>query len=143
MKARVPPRASTLSLAQGGTALECHAASVLQEPDIMKIWGLVLASAFGLCRVMPRSCISAKAFRQIATPVTACNFQLPRFQPHRLVAECIATMACISWNKEAIFPRSDRMLPLVGQTPLSLPFRALSDTLSPRYARHPLHDAAS
>ncbi len=102
-------------------------------------------------RLRPSACAASCPDRVLARrPVSGllrqlqrATFSPPRFQPHRLVAECSATKACISWNKEATCPRATACCPTEEQTPIYLAIRALSDTLSPRHTRHPLHEAAN
>ena len=48
------------------------------------------------------------------------TFQQPELLPHRPAAECMATKACISWNRDAIRPRREAHVCLVGAN-ISLP----------------------
>ena len=97
-----------------------------------------------LCRIMPRSCISARS------PADYCaNYSAQLFHPAEVSnltgsqPECSATKACISWNKEATRLETSKCCPLVGQTSKSLPSEHYRLRFSPRYTRQPLHEAAN
>jgi hypothetical protein len=90
--------------------------SLLEEPDTFRCLACVCTRhQLDFVPPMPRPCISARSW-QIAAPITVRNFHSTKVS-HRLVAECIATTACISWNKDATHARCPACCPLMGNSP--------------------------
>lgn len=125
---------------EGNRTLEYYAAPLLEGPGIVRCGVSHSPSAFWLCATPCPGRVLAQTCRQIATPVTACNFQSAEFQLYRLVAECITTKACTSLIKGSLStsPRSGHIcLHHEGAYIFSLAVRALSVRFSPRHTHHP------
>lgn len=98
--AKSRPKLDSSLGSEGNRTLEYYSAPLLQEPGIVRCVVSHLPSAFWHWDTPCPGRVLAQSLsvHHIATPITACSSLLPEFQPHRLVAECITTKACTSYQ---------------------------------------------
>jgi len=92
-----PARARLKAGPETNRAPECRTAPFLQEPDIFAMWGLMLARGhWPGAASCPDRVLAQMPIGRLLRHLQRATFRPPRFQLHRLVAECSATKACTS-----------------------------------------------